>query len=89
LDNPWGVPKPPVWQPVLPPIKHFEYSSGYDILSIITTKYHSATVLLPTSLQKELESALHILCMEDPSLRVEMNKESGQTLLHGLGTMIL
>jgi len=27
--------------------------------------------------------------MEDPSLRVEMNKESGQTLLHGLGTMIL
>ena len=40
------------------------------------------------SLQKELDIALNILCMEDPSLRVEMNKESGQTLLHGLGNII-
>jgi len=41
------------------------------------------------SLQKELDIALNILCMEDPSLRVEINKESGQTLLHGLGKMML
>lgn len=41
------------------------------------------------SLQKELDIALNILCMEDPSLRVEMNKESGQTMLHGLGKMML
>lgn len=41
------------------------------------------------SLQKDLEAALHILCLEDPSLKIEINKESGQTLIHGLGELHL
>jgi len=43
-----------LWQPVDPPIKNFEYSSGYDIMSTIIEKYHSATILLPINLQKNL-----------------------------------
>lgn len=41
------------------------------------------------SQQAELDEALRILCMEDPSLRVETNKESGQLLIHGIGELHL
>ena len=42
-----------------------------------------------TSQQAALEAALAVLCMEDPSLQVELDKESGQTLLRGLGELHL
>ena len=41
------------------------------------------------SQQKELEKALSILCVEDPSLQVEISSESGQTLLRGIGELHL
>lgn len=42
-----------------------------------------------TSQQQELEDALEILCMEDPSLIFEIDAESGQNLLRGLGELHL
>ena len=42
-----------------------------------------------SSQQKDLEQALSILCMEDPSLQVEISAESGQTLLRGIGELHL
>ena len=42
-----------------------------------------------SSQQNALDAALAILCIEDPSLRVELNKESGQTLLRGIGELHL
>ena len=41
------------------------------------------------SQQTSLESALAILCIEDPSLRVDFEKESGQTILRGIGELHL
>jgi elongation factor G len=42
-----------------------------------------------SSQQKELEGILKILLLEDPSLCVDIGKESGQTLLRGLGELHL
>ena len=42
-----------------------------------------------SSQQKELEQALNILSIEDPSLQVEISAESGQTLLRGIGELHL
>ena len=42
-----------------------------------------------SSQQKDLDTALQILCVEDPSLSVEANAESGQTLLRGIGELHL
>ena len=42
-----------------------------------------------SSQQTDLEAALAILGIEDPSLRVEIDKESGQTLLRGIGELHL
>jgi elongation factor G len=39
--------------------------------------------------QDDLEKALKILCMEDPSLHVDLDKESGQTLIRGIGELHL
>lgn len=41
------------------------------------------------SLQDDLEDALKILCLEDPSLKMEVNAESGQTLIRGIGELHL
>lgn len=42
-----------------------------------------------SSEQPALEKALHILALEDPSLRVDINEESGTIMLHGLGELHL
>jgi len=42
-----------------------------------------------SSQQPQLEAALQTLCLEDPSLRVELDPESGQTLLRGIGELHL
>lgn len=42
-----------------------------------------------SSQQDDLEHALAVMCLEDPSLRVELDKESGQTLLRGIGELHL
>ena len=42
-----------------------------------------------SSQQTDLEAALAIMCVEDPSLKVEVDKESGQTLLRGIGELHL
>ena len=42
-----------------------------------------------SSQQDELEKALNFLCVEDPSLIVETDKESGQTVLRGIGELHL
>jgi elongation factor G len=42
-----------------------------------------------SSQQDDLEKALNILCMEDPSLHVDVDKESGQTLIKGIGELHL
>jgi elongation factor G len=40
-----------------------------------------------SSQYKELEDALAILCLEDPSLHVTLDKESNQLLVKGEGTL--
>ena len=42
-----------------------------------------------TSQQTDLENALNILKLEDPSLHVDIDKESGQTMLRGIGELHL
>jgi elongation factor G len=42
-----------------------------------------------SSQQADLEKALEMMCLEDPSLRVEVSSESGQTLLKGIGELHL
>ncbi len=42
-----------------------------------------------SSQQEELEKALELLCLEDPSLRVNLDPESGQILLSGIGELHL
>lgn len=39
--------------------------------------------------QNELELALQMMCLEDPSLRTQVDQESGQTLLRGIGELHL
>lgn len=41
------------------------------------------------SLQDDLEAALRIMCLEDPSLKLEISAESGQTLIRGIGELHL
>ena len=40
-----------------------------------------------SSQQAELEKCLELMCLEDPSLQYEINVESGQTLLRGIGEL--
>ena len=42
-----------------------------------------------TSQQDELEEALRIMCTEDPSLKLDVNAESGQTMIRGIGELHL
>jgi elongation factor G len=42
-----------------------------------------------SSEQAAMEEALRIMCIEDPSLQLENDKESGQTLLRGIGELHL
>lgn len=42
-----------------------------------------------SSQQADLDKALNILCLEDPSLTYENDKESGQTLISGIGELHL
>ncbi|CAM9189324.1 unnamed protein product, partial [Ectocarpus fasciculatus] len=42
-----------------------------------------------SSQQTDLENALAMMCLEDPSLRVEVSEESGQTLIKGIGELHL
>jgi elongation factor G len=58
-------------------------------LQIPTAVFSLAVEPEKTSQQKELDAALAILSMEDPSLRVELDKESGQTILRGIGELHL
>ena len=60
-----------------------------DGLSIPEAVFSLAVEPEKSSQQAELELALNILCMEDPSLLVEIDKESGQTILKGLGELHL
>lgn len=41
------------------------------------------------SQQADLEKALHILCIEDPSLQFEIDQESEQTIVRGIGELHL
>lgn len=41
------------------------------------------------SQQDDLEAALRIMCLEDPSLQMEVSGESGQTLIRGIGELHL
>eukprot|EP01038_Epipyxis_sp_PR26KG_P006247 gene6247-8605_t len=60
-----------------------------DGLSIPKSVYSLSIEPEKSSQQTELETALTILCKEDPSLQYFINKESGQTLLHGIGELHL
>ena len=42
-----------------------------------------------SSQQDALDKALEILCIEDPSLRAEVDEESGQTIIAGIGELHL
>lgn len=42
-----------------------------------------------SSQQTDLEEALKLMCLEDPSLRVDADEESGQTMLRGIGELHL
>jgi elongation factor G len=56
-------------------------------LSIPRAVYSVAIEPEKSSDQTRLEEALAILQIEDPSLQVEVNSESGQTLLQGIGEL--
>lgn len=60
-----------------------------DGLSIPKSVFALAIEPERSSQQDDLEQALNILCMEDPSLVVDANKESGQMLIRGLGELHL
>jgi elongation factor G len=60
-----------------------------DGLSIPEAVFSLAIEPEKSSQQPMLDAALAILCVEDPSLRVELDKESGQTLLRGIGELHL
>jgi elongation factor G len=58
-----------------------------DGLEIPDPVYSVAIEPTTSSKQTELEEALEILQVEDPSLQVVLDKESGQTLLKGIGEL--
>jgi elongation factor G len=60
-----------------------------DGLTIPPAVYSLSVEPEKSSQQPDLEAALAILCMEDPSLRIEVDKESGQTVLRGIGELHL
>mmetsp|Transcript_429 Transcript_429/g.752 ORF Transcript_429/g.752 Transcript_429/m.752 type:complete len:775 (+) Transcript_429:27-2351(+) len=64
---------------------------GYvlDGLTIPAPVFSLAVAPPKTSQQADMEAALEIMCTEDPSLSVELSKESGQTLIRGIGELHL
>ena len=60
-----------------------------DGLNIPKSVYSLAIEPEKASQQTELEEALSKLTLEDPSLHVEIDKESGQTMLKGIGELHL
>jgi len=60
-----------------------------DGLAVPKDVYSVAVEPMSAAQQTELEQALEILTLEDPSLRVRQDKESGQTLLCGIGELHL
>lgn len=60
-----------------------------DGLTVPEAVYSLAIEPEKSSQTAELERALKSLMMEDPSLRVDSDKESGQTMLRGLGELHL
>lgn len=60
-----------------------------DGLSIPEAVFSLAIEPEKSSQQSVLDAALAILCIEDPSLRVDLDKESGQTMLRGIGELHL
>lgn len=60
-----------------------------DGLTIPPAVYSVSIEPEKSSQQADLEKALAILRLEDPSLEVEIDKESGQTLLRGIGELHL
>eukprot|EP01041_Mallomonas_annulata_P000195 gene195-350_t len=60
-----------------------------DRLTVPEAVFSLAVEPEKSSQQEELEEALRILCLEDPSLRVDLDVESGQTLLRGIGELHL
>ncbi len=58
--------------------------------SFLYLRSYSIAIEPETSTQQpDLVKALDILCLEDPSLVVEYDKESGQTLIKGIGELHL
>jgi Elongation Factor G, domain III len=56
----------------------------------LTTDACNVYAILYTGLlQDALEEALLMLCREDPSIEVELDKDSGQTVLKGIGELHL
>ena len=60
-----------------------------DGLNIPEAVFSLAVEPEKASQQAQLDTALAILCVEDPSLRVDLDKESGQTILRGIGELHL
>lgn len=58
-------------------------------LTIPPSVYSVALETESESRQKDLEQALRWLCLEDPSLQTEIDQESGQTIVRGLGELHL
>jgi elongation factor G len=60
-----------------------------DGLTVPPPVYALAVEPEKASLQDDLEAALRIMCLEDPSLKMEISAESGQTLIRGIGELHL
>lgn len=60
-----------------------------DGLSIPKPVYSLSIEPTESSKSKDLDEALKILSLEDPSLEIEYNSESGQVLLNGIGELHL
>lgn len=58
-------------------------------LAVPPTVFSVALEPEKSSQQPDLEKALAILCQEDPSLHFEVDEDSGQTLIRGLGELHL
>ena len=64
---------------------------GFELegLTLPVAVYSQSVEPEKSSQQSELEEALRILCLEDPSLQVELDGESGQTIIRGIGELHL
>ncbi len=67
------------------PLKNFVL----DGLTIPPPVFALAVEPEKVSQQDDLEEALRIMCTEDPSLKMEISAESGQTLIRGIGELHL